>query len=247
MYNEIWKSVEALFKPPHRMSDIVAIPDLTFDLIGLLRITLNDSQFSDTSKYKRVIKQEFAHPMYQIVNIVFDFDNHDQNPIMLKILYEGKFTLFTIIPFDFITDKYSLNGIVPKFMFDFLTTSRQLIRAMSESAFTESYGNAFLDAINLHSIPLLFTKWMVNEFGVDKSVRDIIIKTFEDNGFPAIITPELISLYVDLFANTSVEKLLDHGYIATEADIIYNAYNDKIKTMKTDISGDNDEKDIQTD
>lgn len=231
MYNEIWTSVEALLKPPHRLSDIVAIPDLTLDLIGLLRITLNESQFSDASKYKRIIKQEFAHPMYQIINIVFDFDDENAEPKFMKIMYEGKFTLFTLVPFNYVTEKTSLNGPVPEFMLDYMAVTRQLTNAMSESSFTKTSGSDYLENISLHAIPLLFTKWMTNVYGMDKSVADRIVQIFEEVDYPAQLTNEHIGLYLDLLSSTSVEKLLDYGYIATEEQIIKEAYAKKLFEM----------------
>lgn len=224
MYNEIWKSVEALLKPLHRMSDIITIPDLTLDLVGLLRVTMNESQYSDTSKYKRIIKQEFEHPLYQIINIVFDFDDEDAEPIIMKLMYEGKLTLFTIVPYNYITDKNGLDGPIPNFMLRYFCISRQITRSMTNSAFTSEVGSNYLTNISLHSIPLLFTKWMTSMYGMDKEVTQTILTVFKEALYPAKFTAEHIGIYMDLFTHTSVEKLLDYSYIATEEKIINEAY-----------------------
>lgn len=241
MYNEIWKSVEALFKPLHSMSALIAIPELTFDLMGALRLNLDSSEFSDTSKYKRIIKQVMTNPEYQVMNIIFDFEDENAEPKIAKMMYEGKLTLFTITPYRYILNT-PIDGPVPSLMLHYLFLMRSMIPSTLTSQFAITQYNKLLNTVSLHSIPLLFTKWMTSIFGVEKEVGKAIVKELQRAEYPAGLTEDHIIIYMDLLMDNSIEKLLDYSFIATEDRIMKEAYIDYVKS-----GGDSDEKDIQAD
>ena len=242
MFNEIWLSVEGLFKPLHAMSKIISIPELTFDLMSTLRINLDDAQYSDSSRYKRVIKQQMSNPQHQLMNIIFDFEDENTDFISMTLIYDGKITLLNIIPYQYITQYYSIDGPIPLFMIDYLRKTRSIMR--NEIDFIVDRGSKIcvldmMGVVAIHATPLLFTKWMNDVFGTESAVTNKIIEVLKDIKFPAEFTSDHIATYSELLRHSSIEKLLDYSHIGTEDTIITEAFltpiRKELSEEKTDI------------
>lgn len=226
MYNEIWESVETLLKPINSMAKLISIPELTFDLMNSLRLNLKENEYSDSSRYKRVIKQPMTNPIYQLMNIIFDYEDSESTIKSVKMMYEGKITLVTIIPYRYITHQYNIDGPLSDFMLNYLLSVRVILVPILHEPFSSiiADSNNLLLPTSLHSIPLLYTKWMTSVFGTDKEVTHKIIDVLAKAKYPALFTSNHIVTYIELLRNSSIEKLLDYSLIATEDEVLYDAY-----------------------